>query len=143
MGMRTYLNRPMGDLATDLVGGLIRLRRGYIDSAENLLSVIDPKGQYPFEFVLFRLTGFRPSREGPPTEPMDGKSLRADLMTIILDVCDSFDVLVNDYNEPVYDTEKLASRFSVSTKTIGRWRRRGLPARRLVFADGKRRIAFL
>ena len=143
MGMRTYLNRPMGGLATDLVGGLIRLRKGYIDSAEKLLSVIDPNGQYPFEFVLFRLTGYRPSREDPPTEPMDGKSLRDDIMAIILDVCDSFDVSVNDYDEPVYDTKKLASRFSVSTKTIGRWRRRGLPARRLVFADGKRRIAFL
>jgi RNA polymerase sigma factor (sigma-70 family) len=31
----------------------------------------------------------------------------------------------------------------VSTKTIQRWRRYGLPARRLVFPDGKRRVAIL
>ena len=141
--MRKYSNRPMGALASDLVAGLARLRKGYIDSAENLLSVIDPAGEYPFEFVLFRLTAYRPSREAPPTEPMDGKSLRDDLMAIILDVCDSFGLSVNDYDEAIYDTEQLASRFSVSTKTIGRWRRRGLPARRLIFADGKRRVAFL
>ncbi len=133
----------MGSLATDLVAGLFRLRKRYIDSAESLLSVIDPDAQYPFEFILFRLTGFRPSRESPPTDPMDGKTLREDIMAIILDVCDSFDLSVNDYDEAVYDTEQLASRFSVSTKTIGRWRSRGMPARRLIFGDGKRRIAFL
>ena len=31
----------------------------------------------------------------------------------------------------------------MSTKTIQRWRSRALPARRLVFPDGKRRVAFL
>jgi RNA polymerase sigma factor (sigma-70 family) len=31
----------------------------------------------------------------------------------------------------------------VTSKTIQRWRRRGLPARRFVFPDGKRRVGFL
>ena len=41
------------------------------------------------------------------------------------------------------DIAAAAARFGVSTKTIQRWRRKGLTARRFVFADGKRRVGFL
>jgi len=35
--------------------------------------------------------------------------------------------------------DDVCARFDVTSKTIQRWRRRGLPARRFVFGDGKRR----
>jgi len=141
--MRKYLNKPMEDLAAELTAGLRRLRKGYIDAAEALLRLVDDSREYPYEFVVYRLTGYRPRRKELPAPPMSGKSLRADLQRLMLDICDSFDLPIGSYSEPVYDTQALARRFNVSTKTIQRWRRRGLPARRLVFRDGKRRVAFL
>lgn len=132
----------MADLAADLTAGLKRLRKGYVDSAEALLKMLDLDREYPWEFVMFRLTGFRPGAASG-VKPMTGRSLQGDLLNLMLDICDSFTLRTSDYDEPTYDTACLARRFHVSTKTIQRWRRRGLPARRLVFADSKRRVAFL
>jgi RNA polymerase sigma factor (sigma-70 family) len=141
--MRKYLNKPMEDLARELTAGLKRLRKGYVDAAEGLLQIVEPSQDYPYEFVVYRLTGYRPhGSELPRSEPMSGKALRSDLLRLMLDICDSFELTTDDYPEPVYDAAALARRFNVSGKTIQRWRRRGLPARRLVFADGKRRVAF-
>jgi RNA polymerase sigma factor (sigma-70 family) len=140
--MPNYVNKPMEDLAVQLTAGLARLRKGYIDAAEGLVQIIDPAGEYPFEFVVYRLTGYRPPVEGAD-QPMAGATLQADLLQLILDICDSFELTADSYGEPVYDTAGLAKQFSVSTKTIQRWRSRALPARRLVFPDGKRRVAFL
>jgi len=141
--MRKYLNKPMENLAAELTAGLRRLRKGYVDAAEGLLQIMDLSREYPYEFVVYRLTGYRP-RGGPAaSEPMSGASLRADLLRLILDICDSFDLSADSYAEPVHDMASLARRFNVSTKTIQRWRRRELPARKLVFPDGKKRVAFL
>jgi RNA polymerase sigma factor (sigma-70 family) len=129
-------------LATELAAGLARLRKGYIDAAETLLHVVEAGELYPYEFVVYRLTGFRGGGQNVQ-QPLSGKSLRADLLTLMLDLCDSFDLHPSDYLQPVFDIPALARRFSVSAKTIQRWRRYGLPARRLVYGDGKRRVAFL
>ncbi len=141
--MRKYLNKPMKGLAGELAAGLTRLKKGYIDAAESLMRIINPDQEYPYDFVVYRLTGYRPARSTQPRGSFSGRSLRNDLLQLMLDVCDSFDLTLDDYHEPVMDTGGLARRFRVSTKTIQRWRKRGPPARRLIFPDGKRRIAFL
>jgi RNA polymerase sigma factor (sigma-70 family) len=120
----------------------LRLRKGYIDSAEALIRLVEPDQEYPYEFVVFKVTGYRPNRRAP-VEPIGGEDLRQDLLTLILDLCDSFDLPAEVYEEEVFDTASLAKRQNVSTKTIQRWRRRGLVARRLIFPDGQKRIAFL
>ncbi len=139
--MRKYLDNRMRELSAELAAGLVRLRKGHVDAAEQLIRIIDPRESYPYEFVVFRLTGYRPPRSRGGLMP--GKTLRRDLMQLMLDVCDSFELRCGDYNEPIYDIPALARHFSVSTKTVQRWRGYGLPARRLVYDDGKRRIAFL
>ena len=48
-----------------------------------------------------------------------------------------------EQSEKVCTIEELAARFKVSTKTINRWRRRGLLARKFVFDDGTHRLGFL
>jgi len=141
--MPKYLNKPMEELGTELKAGLLRLRKGYVDSAEGLVQIIDPAREYPYEFVLYRLTGFRPRPADISAQPMIGASLRRDLLTMMVDICDTFELHPEDYSELVYDTPSLARAYSVSTKTVQRWRRSGLPARRLVFPNGRRRIAFL
>ena len=141
--MGKYANESMEELAAELSAGLARLRKGYVDSAEKLLRIVNPDEDYPLEFVMFRLTGYRKRDPKGSPETMAGKPLRQDLLRLLLDVCDSANIRTSEYQEPVYDTSALARQFRVSTKTVQRWRRRGLPARKLVFPDGKKRIAFL
>ncbi len=140
--MTRYENPPVAELAQQLQAGLLRLRKGYIDAAEALARVLKPKLEYPYEFVVYRLTGYRPPR-ARPVVAMRGDSLRRDLGRLILQLCDSFDLPVGAYDEPVYDTTALARRLRVATKTVRRWRDRGLVARKLVFDGGKKRIGFL
>ena len=141
--MRKYVNKSVEKLAAELKVGLVRLRQQYIDSTEELLRLIEPDQEYPFDFVLFRLTGYGGGSEEDEPQALDGQTLRRDLLHLMLDVCDSTELRTSDYQEPVYDTAGLSKKFGVSTKTIQRWRSQGLPARRLIFPDGKRRIAFL
>ena len=141
--MRTYANKVMAELAAELGAGLVRLRKGYIDSAEALFDIIADDREYPYEFVVFRLTGYHPAHNSPPDSLLTGQGLKQDLPALILDLCDSFELASTDYDEPLCDMNALARQFSVSGKTIQRWRDRGLIARRLVFSDGKRRVAFL
>jgi len=141
--MRKYLNKPTRKLATELVAGLARLKKAYVDSAEKLFRVVEAAEEYPLDFVVFRLTGFRGEKQDADVEPIPGEALQHDLLQLVLDICDSAQLRVSDYGEEAYDTNDLAEMYSVSTKTIQRWRKSGLVARRLIFADGKCRIAFL
>ncbi len=141
--MRNYLNKPIANLAAELVAGVLRLKRGYVDATEALSQIITTDGRYPYEFVVYRITGYRGSRTLPAGDAMDGGVLSSDLATLILDLCDSFPLHCDVYSEPLHSIESLARRFNVSTKTIQRWRRDGLIARRVIFPDGKRRVGFL
>jgi RNA polymerase sigma factor (sigma-70 family) len=135
----------MEELAAGLVAGLSRLKKGYLDSAESLLRIADPDQSYPYDFVVYRLTAYRRRHKAGSDagEAMSGKDLRGDLQKLMLDLCDSFGLPASRYGETVYDVPALARHFSVSTKTIQRWRRGGLPTRKLVMPDGKKRLAFL
>jgi RNA polymerase sigma factor (sigma-70 family) len=141
--MAGYRNKAFEEIAVELCAGLVRLRRGYVDAAEALLELVEPDQDYPYDFVLFRLTGFRSDRAAKQGITFTGRSLRSDLLRLILDVSGSFPLHTRDYNEPVYRIEGLARRFNVATRTVQRWRKQELVARRLVFPDGRRRIGFL
>jgi RNA polymerase primary sigma factor len=139
--MRKYTNKAVAELSAELSSGLRRLRKGYLDAAEELLRLIDPEQSYPYEFVVYRLTGYRPQSDDSSLL-LEGSSLRGDLLNLLLDLSESFDLRTSQYDEPIYDTAAFARKQNVSTKTVQRWRKRGLPAIRPVFPDGKRRIAF-
>jgi RNA polymerase sigma factor (sigma-70 family) len=105
--------------------------------------MIETGRDYPFEFIFFRLTGYRPPPGQVSAGMLQGHGLLGDLQSLMFDVCDSFELRTSDYQGAVFDTPSLARRFNISTKTVQRWRRRGMPSRRLIFPDGKRRVAFL
>jgi len=140
--MRKFISTAMAKLSRELSGGLARLKMKYVNSAEELSRMIDPAQEYPFDFVLFWLTGYKGGSTEVGEHKMLGADLRKDLLELMLDVCDHAKLHTSDYDEQVYDTPLLAKRFKVSAKTIQRWRNNGLPARRLIFPDGKRRVAF-
>jgi len=133
----------MAVIAADLSAGPARLRKGYIDAAEGLVQIVDVDHEYSSEFVVYRITSYRPAGKGSVGDEISGKDLHEDLTTLILDISDSFDLRTADYDQRAYDSPSLAKRFSVSTKTIQRWRNRGLIARRMCFPDGRKRLGFL
>jgi RNA polymerase sigma factor (sigma-70 family) len=116
-------------------------RAAQVAAAEELLHDIDPAKAYPFEFIVFRVTGYRPKTAA--ADLLAGIALQHDLGLLIEQVSDTLDVPTNAVSEPVLTIEDVTERFSVTSKTIQRWRRKGLPARRFLFPDGKRRVGFL
>jgi len=111
-----------------------------VEAAERLIAEIDPDKTYPYEYVFFRITGYRPG-ESAPTK-ITGEDLRHDLRLFVEDLSDSADMAADNIGEQVLTVEELAKQFNVSTKTISRWRELGLVSRRLVF-DGRKRVGFL
>jgi len=117
------------------------VRGQQIAAAEDLLYLIDPAKAYPIEFVIYKITGYR--RRGAQHELLTGLALQHDLGLLIEQVSVTLEMHTRHLTEPVLCIEDVCERFNVTSKTIQRWRRKGLAARRFIFNDGKRRVGFL
>ena len=111
-----------------------------ITNAEQLIHEINPQRTYPFDYLCFRITGYRP--HSFPSANLSGADAVHDLRLFVEDVSDSTDLEADTMGEPVYTVEDLSKQFKVSTKTISRWRQQGLVSRRLLFG-GRKRVGFL
>ena len=116
-------------------------RAAQVALAEELLHLIDPAKAYPLAFVIFKITGYHPKRVDE--DLLTGLALQHDLGLLIEQVSETLNVQAGLLAEPVLTIEDVTEKFSVTSKTIQRWRRRGLPGRRFIFPDGKRRVGFL
>lgn len=108
--------------------------------AEQLLIEMDPKRSYPVDYVVFRVTGHRPQVHHDLM--LRGEDAMHDLRLLIEDLTDSLNLRIEEVTEPVLTVQELSRKLKVSTKTIARWRDRGLVSRRFV-ADGRKRVGFL
>jgi RNA polymerase primary sigma factor/RNA polymerase sigma factor len=111
-----------------------------VEAAERLITEVDSEKTYPYDYVCFRVTGYRPTETS--SSKISGQDLRHDLRLFVEDLSDSADMAAENIGEQVLTVEELAKQFNVSTKTISRWRELGLVSRRLVF-DGRKRVGFL
>ncbi len=111
-----------------------------INRAEKLLSEMEPSRSYPYEYLCYRITDFRP--ETAPNVKLPGKETIHDLRLFVEDLSDAANVRAEAAGEEVLTVEELSKLFNVSTKTISRWRQQGLVSRRFVF-DGRKRVGFL
>lgn len=89
-----------------------------VAQAEKLLSELDPKRTYTYEYVCYRITNFRP--ETNPDLKLSGKEADHDLRLFVEDVSDSANITADSAGEKVLTVEVLAQEFNVSTKTISR-----------------------
>jgi len=110
------------------------------DRAETLLAELDPRKDYPFDFLFYRVTQVRPDANTPRL--IKGDDAVHDLRLFVEDITDSMNLRVEEASEPVHTVEDLSKMFNVSTKTISRWRDKGLVSRRFV-AEGRKRVGFL
>lgn len=117
-------------------------RRKQLDAAEELFAIIDKDKEYPFEFVCFRITGFGP-KSAAEGELVKGDELLEDLRIFISKLSGQLARPAAEQNQKIYAIGELAKALRVSTKTISRWRKRGLIAQKYVFDDGVKRFGFL
>ena len=111
-----------------------------VDRAEKLLTELEPQRTYPYDYLCFRITDFRP--ESFANLKIKGQDASHDLRLFVEDLSEAADVLAETAGEQVLTVEELSQLFNVSTKTISRWRQQGLVSRRFVF-DGRKRVGFL
>ncbi len=109
-------------------------RQEQLDRAERLLAEIDLTRSYPYQFVCFRITDYRP--DSYPDLLVSGEDLKHDLALFMEEVAGSLPV-----PEPMMTLDEVSRRLNVSTKTIRRWRERGLVGRPTV-NNGRRFLGF-
>ena len=131
----------VGDLCRQLAFTPSEGRLAQLASTERLLLEIEPGKAYPWNFIVFRITGFSPKKIDETL--LTGMALQHDLGVLIELVSETLDLRESLSSEPVMTIEDVAQRFNVTSKTIQRWRRRGLAARKFIFKDGKRRVGFM
>lgn len=141
--MRQIKNQNLAQLLVQLHFTPQKHLRKQLESAEKLLAIIKPNKEYPFDFVCLNITGFYPKETLPEQPPIKGSELAEDLRIFITKLSSHLALAVDEQHQVVHTIEALASNLDISTKTIHRWRKRGLVARKFVFPDGKKRLGFL
>jgi len=140
--MRKIKNENLAELLMQFRFASQKQRRKQLDAAEKLFEVINRDKDYPFEFVCYRITGFHPKGE-TAQQFIKGDELAEDLRIFISKISGQLAKPAAEQSEKVYTVEELAKVFNVSTKTIHRWRKRGLIARKFIFDDGQKRLGLL
>ncbi|WP_417847806.1 sigma-70 family RNA polymerase sigma factor [Thalassoglobus sp.] len=111
-----------------------------MDRAEKLLAQIQPDEVYRYQELCEQLTGYRPEKY--PDLVIDGDDLLHDLRLFVEQLSVSTKIPVEQAGEQVFTVDDLSEKYNVSTKTIDRWRKRGLVSRRFLFGN-RSRVGFL
>lgn len=111
-----------------------------ISRAERLLDELNPAGTYRYPELCEKITSYR--AEMYPDLVLSGSEAVHDLRCFVEDLSDSADIAVENAGEEVWTVDDVSKRFNVSSKTVSRWRDRGLVSRRFRFG-GRKRVGFL
>jgi RNA polymerase primary sigma factor len=136
--------QPLSDLLMQTKFAPEKQRLIQLDACETLLRLISPGKEYPWEFVCFHLTGYRPrSQEANYRKLLNYKDLQHDLPIYTEELSRTSKIPVSSFKgQKFYTIEALIQRYNVCEKTISRWRRNGLAGRFLLYPDGKYRLSF-
>ncbi|MBC7782628.1 MAG: sigma-70 family RNA polymerase sigma factor [Burkholderiales bacterium] len=138
--MARYRLDIIASLARQMAFAPVGVRDRQLAAAEDLAISIDPAKAYAPDYVILHITAYDPKRR--ESEMLTGLALQHDLGLLIEQVSSTLKQKTTDRAEPVLTIDDLTQKFNVTSKTIQRWRRRGLAARRFVFPDGKLRVGF-
>ncbi|QDU63801.1 RNA polymerase principal sigma factor HrdA [Planctomycetes bacterium Pan216] len=108
--------------------------------AEELLHEVVEGKDYPYQYVCFRVTQYRP--DSYPDLVLEASDVQHDLRLFIEDLSSSANITPEEAGEAVLTVEEISQQFNISTKTVNRWRDRGLVSRRFL-VDGRKRVGFL
>jgi RNA polymerase primary sigma factor len=140
--MNAYKHPALKQLADQQVRFVPPLRRlEQLKRTERLLAdTVDDK-QYPYQYVCYRITDYRP--DAYPDLLISAEELKHDLGLLIAELAASLPAMpVEEMAEPVMTLEEMSEKLNVTTKTLNRWRKRGLIGLP-VLCNGRRLVGFL
>ena len=111
-----------------------------IEAIERFATQIDPDALYPEDFVVYRVTGYRPPIDEPSM--ILGGALLADLSALSERISSGGRLTLEAHAADTLGLDELCARWGVTRKTIERRRRAGLIGRRLRRPDGKEVLRF-
>jgi RNA polymerase primary sigma factor len=117
-----------------------KTRMRQMNAAEELLADIEPEQAYPHDFVVFRITGYRPDSTEEPFM-LVGSELVHDLVALIQRLSRDLEIPIDEAGRRAIALQDVESRLRVSRKTLQRYRRDGLVCHYVVFPDGIQRLA--
>lgn len=118
----------------------VDVRLQQMDRAEQLLTELDSATEYKYQELCEKITGYRPNNY--PDLWIDGATAIHDIRLFVEDLSASANMPVDQAGEQVLTVEDLSRKYNVSTKTVDRWRKRGLVSRRFKFGN-RTRVGFL
>ena len=111
-----------------------------MDRAELLATELDEATEYKYPELVEKITGYRPDTY--PDLRIDGATAVHDIRLLVEELSASANLPVDQAGEQVLTVEDLSKKYNVSTKTVDRWRKRGLISRRFKFGN-RTRVGFL
>lgn len=130
----------LAQLAEELRYAPAAAARRHVERAEALLDEVRDEQAYPQDFVAFAITGYRP--EATEAALIPGAALRADLAPLIERLSDAARYTSAELKGSWLSPAQVCARWKVSKATLDRYRRRGLPGRRVMGARGRVRVLF-
>ncbi|GBD35153.1 RNA polymerase sigma factor SigB [bacterium HR36] len=108
-----------------------------LSRAERLLTEVVHQRTYPYQYVCYRITGFRPDTHAE--DMIVGEDLEHDLSLFIAMLSDAVPAVpIEQMPEPVLNLEQVRKRLRVSARTLGLLREHGLVCRKVI-ARGRQR----
>lgn len=129
---QTFRCKPLGDLATQLLVSPPAKRIDQVFRCERLHDEIDEETAYPFEYIAYRITGYRTETQADTV--LFGAAVLPDLRLIIDSLSKTVSISAESHG-PAETVDELAARLNISTRTVARWRRAGLRWRYMVRGD--------
>ncbi len=131
----------LNELARQLRFAPTETLRRQLDRTRGLAEEIDPAIAYPEDWIVYRITGYRPELAAPVA--FAGEALLADVSGLVERLSAAAKLSQSDLDPSRYlDLEALCARWRVSRKTVERWRRMGLVAMRVQGAAGRPKLLF-
>ncbi len=122
--MKSYRCGEIAQLSHELSLSPLRHRLRQVAGIKRAIDLIEPHREYPYTFVCYHITGYHSRRAQDVL--LNGKDLITDLIKLLDALTTEHPLPVQASSGELYDGDALATRFNVSTKTIARWRKRGL-----------------
>jgi len=141
MASNAYNYGLVEDLKRQIMYSPKSVKKKVVRRIEKLTDEITNDQNYTYDYVCFRITGYRPP--AVHEKLFSGKELRQDGLRFLDEISASLKERAKDCREPVYTVNGLARMFDVSPKTISRWRKLGLKSRKMIFDGHGLRTAFL
>ncbi len=115
---------PLQELTRQLLFAPAPKRVEQVHRAERLHDEIDADTPYPFEYLVYRITGYRRKQSDDESVLLVGEAVQPDLRLMIDQLSQS--VNLGEDDESAQTVQQIAEQLNVSTRTVNRWRKIGL-----------------